>query len=164
MAHPRLSDADLAALRALAKRWGKTVARQAFGPDGPGLDVDLTAMEDVACAAAQGLTEGTVEALLEQQAELLPTTHPCPTCGRPCPAHREPRPVVLRGATVEHREPVCSCPTCRRDFFPSAAAAAPGPARLQPGHPGQDRDGRGGAEIVPGGRTNAGEVGRGDAQ
>jgi hypothetical protein len=30
------------------------------------------------------------------------------------------------GATVTHNEPVCHCPACRRDFFPPAAAAAPG--------------------------------------
>ncbi len=132
----RLSAADLDALRALAKQWGKIVARHAFGPDGPGLDVDLTAMEDVACAAAQGLTEGTVEHLLEQQAEQLPEPHPCPSCGRSCPVQHQPRPLRIRGATIEHREPVCHCPACRRDFFPSADAAAPGQPRLQPGDPG----------------------------
>jgi hypothetical protein len=126
MARAHLSEADLAALRQLAKRWGKVVARHAFGPDGPGLDIDLAAMEDVACAAAQGLTEGTVEHLLEQQAAQLPAPHPCPTCGQLCPAHQEPRPLRIRGATVEHREPVCHCPTCRRDFFPSASRAPPG--------------------------------------
>ncbi len=136
MASRRLSDADLAAVRDLAKRWGKVVARQAFGPEGPALDVDLAAMEDVACAAAQGLTEGTVEHLLEQQAERLPAPHPCPGCGRACPVQHESRALHLRGATVEHREPVCHCPSCRRDFFPPAAGAAPGQPRLQPGDAG----------------------------
>lgn len=128
----RLSAADLDAVRAVAKQWGKIVARHAFGPDGPGLDVDLTAMEEVASAAAQGLTEGTVEHLLEQQADQLPAPHPCPTCGQRCPVQREPRPLKVRGASVAHREPVCHCPSCRRDFFPSAARAASGQPRLQP--------------------------------
>lgn len=130
MGRRHLNDADLAAIRDLAKRWGKVVARHAFGPQGPGLDVDLAAMEDVACAATQGLTEGTVEQLLDQQADHLPAPHPCPTCSRSCPAQREPRLVLIRGATVEHREPVCHCPTCRRDFFPSASSAALGQPRL----------------------------------
>lgn len=126
MARRRLADADLQAVRDLAKQWGTIVAKHAFGPDGPGLDVDLDMMEQVACAAAQGLTEGTVERLLHQQADQLPATHPCPTCGRACPTHTEPRPLVVRGATVEHTEPVCHCPTCRRDFFPSASPTTPG--------------------------------------
>jgi hypothetical protein len=133
MAPRRLNDADLAAIRTLAKRWGKSVARHAFGPNGPGLDVDLTAMEDVAAAAAQGLTEGTVEHLLEQQAHQLPAPHACPSCGHPCPVQHEPRSLHIRGATIEHREPVCYCPNCRRDFFPSATGAASGQPRLQPG-------------------------------
>jgi hypothetical protein len=90
----------------------------------------------VACAASQGLTEGTVEHLLEQQAQQLPVPHPCPTCGRACPVQHQPRPLRIRGATVEHREPVCHCPHGRRDFFPAAASAAPGRSRLQPGNPG----------------------------
>jgi hypothetical protein len=49
----------------LAARWGKIVARHAFGADGPGTDVDLSAMEQVARAAAAGLTEGTLTTLLE---------------------------------------------------------------------------------------------------
>src|SRR4051794_34282900 len=34
-----------------AKQWGKIVVRRAFGEHGPGLDVDLDAMEQVAAAA-----------------------------------------------------------------------------------------------------------------
>jgi hypothetical protein len=136
MARQQLSDADLAAIRDLAKRWGKVVARHAFGPDGPGLNIDLTAMEQVACAAAQGLTEGTVEHLLDQQAAQLPAPHLCPTCGRPCPVQREPRSLTMVGAEIEYREPVCYCPSCRRDFFPSASGAAPGQPRLQSDDPG----------------------------
>src|SRR5262245_31736198 len=136
MATRRLSATDLAAIRDLARRWGKIVARHAIGADGPGLDVGLTALEEVAAAAAQGLTEGTVEHLLDQQAERLPAPHPCPTCGRACPVQHEPRPLRIRGATIEPREPVCHCPTCRRDFFPAASGPAPGQSRLQPDHPG----------------------------
>src|SRR5262245_30292544 len=113
MARRRLSDADLAAIRDLAKQWGKIVAQRAFGPEGPGLEVDLTAMEDVACAAARGLTEGTVEQLLAQHAQHLADSSPCPQCARACPVQYATHPVVVRGATVEHREPVCHCPTCR---------------------------------------------------
>ena len=51
---------ELLELRHLAAQWGKIVARRAFGDDGPGLEVDFDAMEPIAHAAAQGLTEGTL--------------------------------------------------------------------------------------------------------
>ena len=148
MAGRRLKQEDLLAIHQLAKQWGKIVARQAFGEEGPGLDVDLDAMEDVAVAAARGLTQGTVEQLLGQQAERLTDLPACPICRRPCPPHPEPRPLHIRGAQVEHREPVCHCPTCRRDFFPSTPLPEGGQPRVQQRHVDEDRDGRRATEIV----------------
>ena len=121
---------ELQELRALASGWGKIIARRAFGDAGPGRDVDLDAMEQVAQAAAAGLTEGTLQTCLEQQAHALEDEQPCPACGRPCPVQREPRPLAVRGGRLEHSEPVCHCPACRRDFFPPAAAAASRRPRL----------------------------------
>ena len=46
---------ELQELRDLATRWGKIVARRAFGDAGPGLDIDLDTMEQIAQAAATGL-------------------------------------------------------------------------------------------------------------
>jgi len=112
-------------LRELASRWGKMVAQRACGDAGPGLDLDLAAMEQIAEAAARGLTEGTLTTLLEQQAQTLAADSPCPDCGRPCPVGREPRPLVCRAGPITYREPVCHCPAGRRDFFPSAARLAP---------------------------------------
>ena len=57
MASRKVSAKDLDEVRKLAERWGKIIARKAFGESGPGLDVDLDAMEEVAVAAAQGLTQ-----------------------------------------------------------------------------------------------------------
>jgi hypothetical protein len=54
---------DLQEIRELAARWGKSVARRAFGDTGPGLDVDLRALDQLAQAAARGLTEGTAAVL-----------------------------------------------------------------------------------------------------
>ena len=130
MPRRQLTPQQLQELRALASQWGKIVARRAFGDAGPGLDVDLDAMEQVAQAAAAGLTEGTLQTCLEQQAQALGDEQPCPACGRPCPVQREPRPLAVRGGRLEQSEPVCHCPTCRRDFFPPAAAAAPRRPRL----------------------------------
>jgi hypothetical protein len=139
MPRRQLSANDLREIRELAARWGKIVARQAFGDDGPGTDVDLDAMEQVAAAAAAGLTEGTLATLLEQQAQRLGAEQPCPDCGRPCAVRRQGRPLAARAGPITHREPLCHCPDCRRDFFPPAAAAAPGRPRLQPRSAPDDR-------------------------
>jgi hypothetical protein len=119
----KLTAEDLARIAEVAKDWGKIIVRRAFGDQGPGLDVDLAQMEQIAQAAARGLTAGTLEEATAQQAQLLGDQQPCPNCGRPCPVTTEGRPIDVSGGTFEHREPVCYCPTCRRDFFPSASAA-----------------------------------------
>ena len=119
-AHP--SPEDIRNIRELAAQWGKIVARRAFGPEGPGLDINLGVMEQVALEAARGLVEGTLDTLLEQQALALGSEHPCPACHRPCTVQREPRTLHLTGGHQAHpNEPVCYCPDCRRDFFPPPA-------------------------------------------
>jgi hypothetical protein len=126
MATAKLTPQELQNIRDLAAQWGKIVARRAFGEAGPGLDADLTTLEQVAAAAARGLTEGTLTTLLEQQAQALPAESPCPDCGQLCPVRHEARPLSGQGGTLTYREPLCHCPACRRDFFPSTARLAPG--------------------------------------
>ena len=109
---------------------GKIVARRSFGGAGPDLSVDLAAMEQVAQAAAAGLTEGTLAALLEQQAQALGAEQPCPGCGCLCPVDFEDRPLAVQGGQLTLHEPVCHCPACQRDFFPPAGCPAPGQPRL----------------------------------
>ena len=108
----------------LAAGWGKIVSRHAFGASGPGLDVDFDTMEQIARAAAAGLTAGTLSSTLTQQAQSLTADQPCPACGIPCPVQREPRILAAPGTTVTHHEPVCHCPACRRDFFPPTTSVA----------------------------------------
>jgi len=71
MGSRKLSPRDLEQISKLAKGWGKIVVRQAFGDNGPGLDVDLSQMEDVAVAAARGLTAGALEEATSLQGRLL---------------------------------------------------------------------------------------------
>ena len=125
MAARELPPQLLQEIRDLAAGWGKIVARQAFGEGGPGLDTDFDAMEQLARAAAAGLTEGTLETLLEQHAQAVGEEAPCPDCGTRCALHREGRTLHLPGGSLPQSEPVGHCPACRRDFFPPAAAAAP---------------------------------------
>ncbi len=125
MAASKLTSQELQNLRDFATQWGKIIARQAFGDAGPPLDADLFTLEQAAQAAAQGVLQGTLATLLAQQAQALPDAQPCPDCQRPCPVQREPRPLDCLGGSVTYDEPVCHCPACRRDFFPSAAPLAP---------------------------------------
>ena len=119
------SPQQLQEIRDFAAQWGKIIARRACGQLGPGLDLDLDAMEQLAQAAAAGLTEGTLQTLLEQQADALGEQQPCPDCGRLCDLRTHERPLHVRGARLRQTEPVGHCPDCRRDFFPPAAPAAP---------------------------------------
>jgi len=120
------SPEELQKVRELAAQWGKIVARRAFGDQGPGTGVSFATLEQFAAAAAAGLTEGTLATLLEQQAQALGRQQPCPDCGRLCAVRREARPLHLgSGQAIEHDEPVCHCPDCRRDFFPPADPSRP---------------------------------------
>jgi hypothetical protein len=127
MASVQPSPEDIRTVRELAAEWGKVVARRAFGSQGPGLDVSLSVMEEVALEVSRGLVEGTLHTLLEQQAQALGTEHPCPDCQRLCPVQREPRALHFQGGhRLQHEEPVCHCPDCRRDFFPPPASPRAG--------------------------------------
>ena len=124
MAHRRFTPQELQEVRQLASQWGKIVARRGFGDDGPGLDVDFDTMEQIAQAAAAGLTEGTLQTLLERQSAALGEQQPCPDCGRACAVRRRERPLRARGADLRPNEPVCHCPDCRRTFSPQRPICA----------------------------------------
>jgi hypothetical protein len=130
MAARKLTTEDLREISRLAKQWGKIVVRHAFGDQGPNLDVDFAQMEEVARAAARGLTEGSLEEATAQQGQQLGERQLCPTCGQLCSVAFEERPFRVKGAILQLREPKCYCPTCRRDFFPSASGAEVGRSRL----------------------------------
>ena len=139
MSQRTLSPEQLQEIHDLAAQWGKIVARRSFGASGPDLSVDLSAMEQVAAAAAAGLTEGTLAALVGQQAQALGAEQPCPDCGRLCSVGFEDRPLAVQGGRLTLHEPVCHCPDCERDFFPPADGPAPGQPRLQPPAAAEDR-------------------------
>jgi hypothetical protein len=109
-------------IQEIAAGWGKIIAQQAF-PNGPGLDVTLAEMEELASAASRALVQGAVEMMTGSQSESFGQAAPCPTCGRICPLTRKSRPMVVRGGNATLNEPVGHCPTCRRDFFPAAAGS-----------------------------------------
>ncbi len=115
--------AELQELHDLAAQWGKIIARRT-GDDT--IEFDLSALESIAQAAAAGLVEGTLECLLQRQADALADQQPCPACGRLCPLTYEDRTVPVKGGVaLPYHEPICHCPDCRRDFFPPPPAPAP---------------------------------------
>ena len=135
----KLTSADLDRIREVARQWGKVIVRHAFGEQGPGLDVDMVQMEEVATAAVQGLAAGTLESATFQQAQAMPSEHACPACGKGCSSHHEPRIIQGLDGPFQHDEPACYCPSCRRDFFPSASTFEAGHARLHAERAAQDR-------------------------
>ncbi len=157
MATHKPTSEDLRRIAELAKGWGKIIVRQHWGEKGPGLDVDLAQMEEVAMAAVRGLLAGTLEVATQQQGGQLGPEHACPQCGKMCPLQHEQRPIVVGiGSVFEHQEPKAHCPACRRDFFPSASTAETGDARLQSVDVEQDRAGSGRGEVTSGRRQGSG--------
>ena len=73
MPQNKLQALKLQAIRDLAAEWGKAVAEQALSGAGSDKPMDFHAMEQIAAAAAAGLTQGTIATLLEQQAKTLNT-------------------------------------------------------------------------------------------
>ena len=130
MATRKLTPADLERITARATRWAKLIVKDQWGEDGPGLDVTLDQMEQVALGAVRGLLAGTLETATTQQADRLGQQQACPDCGRSCPRTSEERPVTTGGGSFDHREPRGHCPACRRDFFPPASAVGADQPRL----------------------------------
>jgi hypothetical protein len=121
---------DLSQLRDMAYGWGKVVSRRAYGDEGPGLDIDYDSIESLAVDIGQAVIKGAIEEVLKAQLKLLGDHQPCPACAQPCHVTTTSRTIQGRGGTIQYDEPVCHCPACRRDFFPSPPELAARLARL----------------------------------
>jgi len=116
----KVSERKLKEIEEIAAGWGKLAAKNVF-PTGPGLDVTLVEMEEVANRAARAIVRGAVETMTCEQAKQFGEELPCPICERMCAVKRKFRPMTVRGGEATLDEPVAHCPACRRDFFPSAS-------------------------------------------
>jgi hypothetical protein len=133
MPFTRTQSDDLASLHDLASGWGKIVARRAYGDEGPPLDLDFDSIEGLAVDMGRAVIEGAIQEILRKQSQRLGDRQPCPECGHACLVGKEPRTIQVRGGTVAYDEPVCRCPACRRDFFPSPPELAARLAQLLAG-------------------------------
>jgi hypothetical protein len=131
MSNVNLGGLNLREIEELAFGWGKLLASEAF-PEGPGLNVTLTEMEEISARASKALVGGAISTMADRQAQMLDEPQPCPTCGKLCEVKRKTRSIAVRGGPAELNEPVAHCWTCRRDFFPSASRVAGRWPRIQP--------------------------------
>jgi len=98
------------------------ISQERFGEEGIPLQFSFSEIEEIGHQVGQ-LAAGAVDQTLQQQhAEHLAKSAPCPGCGRDCLIKRRERALQTRDGTVELDEPMCRCPHCERDFFPSASA------------------------------------------
>ncbi len=136
MAKLKLSPEFLGEVRELAARWGKTAAERVAAEVGAATTMGFRDIEQVAAVVAASLTESTVATLVAAQAQQLAAEQPCPDCQRPCRVKSHDRPLTLdTGEVMTLHEPICHCPTCRRDFFPPPDVAATGRTPVQSGRP-----------------------------
>jgi hypothetical protein len=126
---------DLSKLRDMAYGWGKVASRRAYGDEGPGLDIDFDSIESMAVEMGQAVIKGAIEETLKAQLKFLGDHQPCPKCAKACPVDTVSRTIQVRGGPVEYNEPVCHCPACRRDFFPSPPELAARLAQLLASNP-----------------------------
>ena len=110
----------------LALQMAELFSEEVYGPEGPELDSDIDEFEDLAVLAARAAFDAVIARALVLQNQKLPNTLPCPGCQRPCRVEFEERSVQGRMGPATLQEPVCHCPTCERDFFPSAGKLAVG--------------------------------------
>ena len=124
MARARLTEQEWETFLGLADR---------LGIDVRGLlkeDVRFHVLESAGHALGRAVAQATTERLTLARAERLAGPQPCPTCGRRCPVVHRERELETVDGPIELREPVCHCPACRRDFFPSASRVGARPTGL----------------------------------
>lgn len=110
----------------LAARFAEEVALKIYGEKGPAENCDIDAIEDDAVMAARAAFDAVIAQALRLQNQQLPDQLPCPKCQERCQVKTKNRTIQGRMGPATIQEPLCSCSTCGRDFFPSAGTIAAG--------------------------------------
>lgn len=96
-----------------------------FGEGGPSVETTFVEIEEFGHEVGQMMARAIDERLMTQHASKFQGTAACPACQTDC----SPKPVPTKrelkttDGDVPIEEPVCRCPACDRDFFPSAYSA-----------------------------------------
>lgn len=85
-------------------------------------DVRFNEMESAGHQLGRAVAQVATERLALSRAQRLEGPQPCPTCGRSCQLRHRDRGLTTVDGPIDLHEAVCHCPTCRRDFFPSASS------------------------------------------
>lgn len=101
------------------------LAKQGFGEDGPPRETTFAQIEQFGHQVGQMVARAVDTELAQQHASHFTNEEPCPTCDEKSPPKESPHDLTLQteDGEVTLHEPACNCPTCRRDFFPSADPA-----------------------------------------
>ena len=93
-----------------------------FGPEGPPVDTTFAEIEEFGHEVGKMVARGVDEKLTSQHAVHFQGTVPCPCCQTVCAVAENPntRDIQTKDGDVPLGEPMCHCPVCNRDFFPSA--------------------------------------------
>lgn len=94
-----------------------------FGLDGPPPETTFAEIEEFGHEVGKMVARAVDEKLTNQHATHFLGTADCPCCGTTCSVAENPdtRDVQTTDGDVPLREPICHCPVCDRDFFPSAS-------------------------------------------
>ena len=93
-----------------------------FGAAGPPVETTFAEIEGFGHDVGRMVAQELEEHLTREHAGHFQQEASCPGCGALCKPQAEPvrRGVQTRDGEVPLQEPVCHCPVCNRDFFPSA--------------------------------------------
>jgi len=99
------------------------IAEERYGPDGPPINTTFAEMERFGHLAGRMLGRSIDEHLTHDHAEHFQEAS-CPTCAASgesdAEGNKKTRSLQTVDGTIPLAEPAFHCPTCSRDFFPSA--------------------------------------------
>ena len=98
------------------------LAEERYGPNGPPIETTFAEMELFGHQAGRMVGRAIDEHLAAQQADEHFQEGSCPTCGASGGSNGawKTRPLQTLDGTIPLAERAFHCPTCSRDFFPSA--------------------------------------------
>lgn len=107
------------------QRFLSLLARELFGDARSPAELDFGTIEQRAHEAGRRIARGLCEQITAEQAQATDQPQPCPDCGQPCAGSIETRSLLTRDGPIQLDELRCTCPHCRRVFFPLPTGAAP---------------------------------------